>query len=162
MAQMNEDQRRAVQHSPWSNEGRTAGSHEVLAPAGARPIVPSDIYNAVMMGAGQPWTGLTLICSPPCDCLECQQQYRCREEQMTQLFCIYAGSYEDMGASSLAKGLSSAITQNLHTVRTILKCHGQLIHKRWTKKKNHKAENAIAASISRYVPSSAYPDPSRR
>ena len=149
MTQQDEQWRRVTQHPTWSNESRTGGSHGVAAPTGARPVIPSEIYNAVMREGGQSWTGPTLICSPPCGCLECEQQYRCQEEQMTQSFYVYAGSYEDVEAASIAEAFSSTITQNLSAVRTILECHGQLIHKRWAKKTSTRRKTLLLQ---------AYPD----
>ncbi|KAL8945974.1 MAG: hypothetical protein Q9222_007569 [Ikaeria aurantiellina] len=101
-------------------------------------LTPTKMYQNGIETNQETWTGPVKIFSPPCDCLECGEQFRSIDEQATKIFCVYAGQLSNSEASALSCRFCTRLLEDLQSVLSGLRPHAEVIQKRWIKKSNTK------------------------
>ena len=76
---------------------------------------------------------------PPCECLECVQQFRTEEQQIKKVF-TYTTGLSDLEAQKKAAEITQSITANLQYLKEQCNANGNSIMKRWKKKSREKRE----------------------
>jgi len=79
------------------------------------------------------------ICPPPCECVDCDQQYRCLADQNVDRF-VYERKISDSAAQSIAKECTTSIMNDLQFLRDRCCSHGNTIISRWKKKSRDKRQ----------------------
>lgn len=101
-------------------------------------LTPAEMYQKAKAAGQTTWEGAVPIITPPCDCLECAEQYRSVDEQSTKFHCLYAGTIKGSEAISQCQRFCTSLIDDLQLVRSVLISHEELIQKRWLKKSNTK------------------------
>lgn len=106
-------------------------------------LTPTERYEKAKAAGQETWSGSLGVYKPPCDCLECAEQYRSVDEQWSAIHCLYAGSMTGSEATALSRKFCTSLLVDLQVVRSFLQQHGELINKRWLKKSNTKRKSYL-------------------
>ncbi|TVY81625.1 hypothetical protein LSUE1_G004822 [Lachnellula suecica] len=89
------------------------------------------------------------LVQPPCECLQCLQQFRKASDQSVKLYAYSAAlSYDE--AEKMATGLLQSMPENILYLRHQCSVNGDLILKRWKKSSKKRSSYLLAADPDLY------------
>ena len=106
-------------------------------------LIP-EFYGRAKAAGKETWISPTAVFKPPCECLECAEQYRSVEEQSTGARHLrYTGDTSNAQVATSSRRYCESLFADLQAIRSAPSRHEELIQKRWLKKSNAKRKHYL-------------------